>query len=638
MTPIRKREALKVEKEFRSDFEFCRYGEPLGTVKFDKVKGDRIKLLKHYYSRGYNSYPREIDPEFRKHVAYFRCCLDFWEQFSTTKVFSKDEIYVRCLEEGISFTEKIKKSRATCLRAKTTETVSDIDEDEYFEEYDGYNSIIHERYLIHWDDTESIDDIKYAFIPVKEVDDKLFRKLVRNLFDDFRIREAEPPEDIDMLSEMKNTKMYDPKEDRAFLMRSFWREGITTNSSYFAKRTVVPVEPGSTRDTGIGDPSTILKVKILNKLARIVSERLPYSANTDAKTANSRFKRVLKRNAFLHLDFKKFGLTFPRQLMNIVIQEIGSYIGFDTRDLIIKDMTVQIGTECFKTERGTMLGWLDSINSIAVCAILHDLVRKGIEMDFITFNDDVEISMRARDVPGKLELLRSLVIGVIDSFDIPISLKKTYGSRASVFLERYVYFDRHYDLDMYKEQLTVKAYAQSCTTRFPWKAKMLFSAAEQWTKSEYANDRCRDTCDREFSQMEYTESLWAGGWFIKMKDGLDMSLVEGFNKMISLGSKLQRWKTPNYTQRDFDAESNEKIQERIEKKQFLAENPREARQMFHMEETIEELNLESYNVMQDVIIQGSQYTGSDKELPDKVMRILDEYRGPIDWGPLTGSQ
>jgi len=130
---------------------------------------------------------------------------------------------------------------------------------------------------------------------------------------------------------------------------------------------------------------------------------------------------------------------------------------------------------------------------------LHWLsTKEELGFDFVTFNDDVEISKRCQSAPKEtLELLRMATIAELDSFDIAISIDKTYGSRASVFLERYAYYSRNYGLDMYKEQLTVASYAKSLVTTEIWQAKFFYSAAELWTKSKYATDRCIDTCPME---------------------------------------------------------------------------------------------------------------------------------------------
>jgi hypothetical protein len=224
--------------------------------------------------------------------------------------------------------------------------------------------------------------------------------------------------------------------------------------------------------------------------------------------------------------------------------------GLDVNHLLIKEFFYEIDGETYKTSSGTTLGWMDPINCLAVCAILHWLsCEEELGFDFITFNDDVEIGKFIKqDFANGLELLRLAVITEIASFGIPISLDKTFGSRCSVFLERYAYYSQ-YGIDMYKEQLTVKAYAQSLCTIYPWQAKMFHAAAEMWTKNEYATDRCIETCPVEFRSEEATTSLWSGGWFIPRKDKLDYSLVETDRKGYYLGLELAKYETKTYSSR-----------------------------------------------------------------------------------------
>jgi hypothetical protein len=574
------------------DYDHVRYGMPSGVIDFEKVKEERKILIDHYFNYGFATWPaKKLNPKFVKHVAKFRANLDLWEQFSTHRIFSKDEIYVRCLKEGHSFTEFIKKTRATCLRGKTSETITDIEEEYFFEEYSGYNCIMDERYLIHWDDTKDVDDVKYAFIPATRNRDDDFVRMCDAFFEDFHLGDLNWPEEFDMIGALKNTKMYDPVSKKSHLMREFWKDDIDINDPYFAKRAVVPTTPGKTRDTGIGDPSTILKVKQLNMLARVISERVPYSANAPGKVCNSRLKRVLKRDLFLHLDFKKFGLTFPRRMLNLLLKKIEEVSGIDLTHLYIHTFIIEIDGEPYHTERGTVLGWLDSINSLVVSIILHDLSKKGLGFDFITFNDDVEISKRCLHAQAEtLELLRLAVIAELDSFDIPISMNKTYGSRASVFLERYAYFQEEYGLDMYKEQLTVDAYAKSLVTEYPWQAKMFFSAAEQWTKSSYATDRCIDTCPIEFRKDEIHLPLWAGGWYIRRSNGQDHALEECDRLGLRLGVELTKFRPPRYATKRGNPSSNSVISRKVKESTYSGHSAGLARLVFDCSETIEALN------------------------------------------------
>lgn len=548
-----------------SDYENLRFGIPHGAISYDSSRDEIEVLVKHFLSCGYSTFPSTKLNKLKKHVAYFRACLDLWDNLCKgPKSMCKEEIYYRCLTEGPSFCNWVKKARSTSFRNATSETDTVIEEEYLLNNYSGYNSIIHERYLINWDTSDETDDVKYCFIPRNEVDETGFRKRVKKLFSDFRIGEIDFSSHIDMVAGLKNSVMYDPKKDKSILMRSFWNKDIDPRGPYYAVRRVVPIEPGNVRDTGVGDPGTILKVKQINMLCRQISEKLPYCANAPEKVCNERLKRVLKRNAFLHLDFKKFGLSFPRQLSNIMLEEIGAISGIDVDHLIIREFYYRIDGEVYQTERGSTLGWLDCLNCLCVVAILHWLsCEEELGFDFITFNDDVEISKFANsDVVGTLELLRLVVISEISSYDIPISLDKTFGSKGSVFLERYAYFGQ-YNIDMYKEQLTVKAYAQSLVTIFPWQAKMFHAAAEQWTKSNYATDRCLSTCPVEFRREECATSLWSGGWFIWRKDKLDLGIRECDKLGFLLGLELSKFKGQKYSTRPEETSGSDEIRETI---------------------------------------------------------------------------
>jgi hypothetical protein len=629
-------QALEIEKRtirklyLDHDYDVVRYGLPSGAIKHSEVQKDIETLVSFYFKNGYGRWPAaNITPRFRKHVALFRASLDLYEEFSTTKVFSKDEIYVRCLREGNSFTQFIKKARSTCLRGKTSETETDIEEEYFFEEYDGYNSIIDERYLIHWDDRDEIDDIKYAFIPTSGKDRrKDFAKMLDTFWEDFSLDDTNWVTEFDMIASLKNTKMYDPKMKKTHLMREFWTNDINLNDPYFAKRSVVLTSPGSTRDTGVGDPSTILKVKQLNALARCISERVPYSANAPGPVCNARLKRVLKKNLFLHLDFKKFGLTFPRTMLNEMIRKISESSGFDLSHLYIHQFYIEIDGEVYETERGTVLGWLDSINSLCVAVILHHLSKKEeLNFDFVTFNDDVEISKRNASAPQEtLELLRLAVIAELDSFDIPISMNKTYGSRASVFLERYAYYQKEYGLDMYKEQLTVAAYAKSLVTEFPWQAKLFFSAAEQWTKSDYATHRCISTCPVEFRDEEKTLPLWAGGWYIRRKNGLDYSMNDCDRLGLRLGMNLSKYVSPNYATKREKPTPNQQISNCLRQRAYTSYSSSMAAHILDLTETRKALNDDLDFLYHAAETRCDVYSGKNEVFSESVRRVVERHR------------
>jgi len=619
---VEKRNRVKMPE---AEYENVRFGLPHRAIKFEKVKEERELLIRHFISNGYSTFPSsKIHGDLKKAVGLFRASLDLWEALCGEGSMSKDEIYFRCLSEGPSFTEWVKKSRAMSLMAHSAETNVQVDEDYLLHNYKGYNSIINEDYLIHWDDSEETDDIKYAFIDSRPINEEKFRKDVKRLFEDYRIAECEFPEVFDMISSLKNTSMYDPVTKKSGLMREFWNEKVEPFGPYYACRRVVPVSSGNTRDTGVGDPSTILKVKQLNALARVISEKLPNSANAPDIICNSRLKRVLKKNAFLHLDFKKFGLTFPRALTNIMIEEIGVVSGIDTSHLIIHDFYIEIDGETYQTNRGNVLGWMDCINCLCVIAILHRLASEDeLGFDFIGFNDDFEISKHvSKDIPGVLELLRLAIVSELDSFDIAISLDKTYGSKGSIFLERYAFFDQ-YGLDMYKEQLTVKAYSKSLCTEFPWQAKIFHAAAEQWTKSEYATDRCIKTCPIEFRPEEASCSLWAGGWFIFRKDKLDYSLNEADHLGYFLGVELSKFETQNYSLPPKKVSSQEKICNTIQNNVYNSYSADLGKTLFSEIKEMSEINSDIELIREGLETFLFRYEGRDASFPLRISWLVE---------------
>jgi len=613
---------------YSTDFENVRKGISRKPIKREAVMDDIRYLRSHFIEHGYSqpSYAKVKNINLRKALAAFRCTLDMWESIPISKSMSKDEIYFRCIDEGHAFWETVKKSRSTTLRYLTSETNTLVDEEYILSTYEGYDSMLHERYLIKWDDTAEVNDIRYAFLPVSnnQREDE-FRKRVKALFKDFRIEEVDFSDSLDMLSSLKNSVMYDPIKKKSVLMREFWIRDPQVAGPYFAKRAVVPILGGSTRDTGVGDPGTVLKVKLLNNLARAISERVPYSANAPVNDVNARLRRVLRHNSFLHLDFKKYGLTFPRALTNIMIEEISEVSGLNLDVLKIKDFFVEIDGETYRTERGTMLGWLDSINSLAVCALLHFLnSERELRFDFITFNDDVEIAKNLlHDQSRGLEMLRMAVVAEIASFDIPISMDKSYGSKACVFLEKYAFFD-HYGLDMQKCQLSLGAHAQSLTSQFHWQAKLMSSIGSQAYTNDYIEDRELYSIVEEFFPEEVSTSLWSGGWSIRYDRDLNLSYTDCSPKGVYIGKELQKFKSPNYTTSRVSTSRTDDIRERVEELAYHSSSSELARHILGEVEPLSTIHQEIDTIKQTFDEYCFQYEGRSVDFPLRVVWSIGE--------------
>jgi hypothetical protein len=605
------------------NYEFSRVGEPVGVVDFDGTREDRELLLSHYRSKGRKAHiPTLADPNFMRHVVKFRCVLDLYDSIQIKKVFSSDEVYVRCLRDGVAFTEFLKKSRASSLKAKTTLCEVELEEEHVHPEYCGYDSIFPERSLIHWDDTASIDDVKYCFLPAKEIDEEGAYQIFKEFLGPIRV--GDPPSlAVSLLDTLKASSMYDPVNKRSTLMREFWSEDVKTGSVYFAKRTVVPTTPGSTRDTGIGDPGTVMKVKIITALCRAISESCPTSANCSSEDLSARLHRLRRRQIFLHFDFKKYGLTFPRALANLMLRALGEKFDMDLSFLYITDFVIEIDGKYYRTERGTCLGWIDCLNSLVVQALLQRIFSElDIHADYLSFNDDVEIGLWASNDPkSKVDLVRSYLIYFFSLFDIPISVSKVYASFGSVFLEDYAFYDKFYNLNMTKASLTIDIYAKSLCAIFPYRAKLLFSVAFPDYVNEYILDRCIHSCPIEFSAEDDTLPLELGGWMPNVS-GLNYCFSGASPERIALFTELSRYSPPRYSSRPTQVADNKEIAETVALSLVRAETAKDAVKVFG-EVNFEDTNFEAENIEAALVLFNVNYHGRTSDLADRVKRAYE---------------
>lgn len=519
-----------------------RKGEPYTWIVWEDHKEDIQRILDDFNKSGYGKSIPKVDPVLERHVKFFRATLDVYDAMIDKKVFSKEELYYRSLAEGHYFTDYVKKYRAQCFREATKYSDQKDPDFKLPKNYNGYDSILHERYLIHWSDRHEVEDVKYAFLPVEVENSKHLKDCVKALLKDDNIGPQSAEEYISYIDSIKNTKMYDPSNGEVALVRDLLTEETAVRGGYLAKRAIVPTYPGSTRDTGIGDPFTIIKVKALNMLARNITSQLRYSANATRNDADYRISRVTDKKCFLHLDFRKYGLTIPRQVTNATIEAIGEVLQIDVAPFIIHSFVISIDGVEYETERGTVLGWLDAINAIAISAILLDAQRQtGVRFDHVIFNDDVEIGFNDENIR---ETLRDIVLAAFVPYDILLSEKKTFCSKVSVFLEEYYHAQRA-SLDMRKKQLAVLGYAKSLVQPEPWKAKLYYAMSSLLVRCNYCDDRCKNII--EFGhETEFTDPVWAGGWELPIIDGMDYSL-ERAGRLRRLGMEFMKWKPPKLT-------------------------------------------------------------------------------------------
>jgi len=521
-----------------SEFIRPRLGIPSGFVSWERHQQDICAVKRRFLLKGYNSgVPRNINTELRRHIEYFRNCLDVYNHMIDKKVFCRDELYYRCLDEGPAFTSFIKKSRAYSLQ--DVEALDEVEtKDEYVHpEYSGYDSIFHERYLINWDDRDDTVDWPYSLIEPKELDKDELNEVIFRFLQTIGMNDYDEPDIVPILEPVANKKSNIGEKDTV-LLKDTWHPFQEGTGTYYAQRRVVPTQPGSTRDTGVPDIETLCKLKLIHQHARRLSEVCKHSANCTFSTLNKRVKRVRNNTMFIHIDFKKFGLTFNRELPNAVLR------GINKPHLQITDFILQDGEDIFQTERGGVLGWFDPLVALAIIAILGDIKKKyrWHSMDFIVFNDDVEIAFDDTDNIQKIELRKKIIIEELERYDFILSNRKIYCSRMFVFLEQYYHASDK--LDMSKKQLAVQQYAKSLASPYSWEAKVYYALGQKSVKSSWLRDVCQNSIKQVFDD-EYDKPVELGGWNYLKHRNLNLALEEASLEDLRFYFRILKYKEPH---------------------------------------------------------------------------------------------
>jgi len=511
---------------------------PSLTVKRDECSKDIASAISTYMEEGMDGIPKVNQP-LRYHLTKFRACLLVYDRIVDKKVFSIEELYLRCLTEGIDFTNFIKKSRQQSLQLKIAEGLIEVDDEYSHDEYSGYDSILNERYLIPWDDTDDIEDWIWSMEEAPKVPEDA-KDILLDMFNDLDLSSICINDTVDIHGSMKGSKsaLLNGLDETTYL------RNIRTDEyaeSYVATRRVVPVYPGGTRDTGVGDALTLHKVQRVNAIARSICDSLPYSANTSNEKINSRINRIRKGKAFLHLDFKKFGLTAPRESINNVLELVGK------PELKVNEFILKVEDEQYYTNKGTVLGWFDSMIAVTICSIIHKIRKKDKKLDFIIFNDDVEITYYGKNAIEKLLQYRSVIIHELEKYGFIISHRKTYVSKEMIFLEQYYKFKD--DFDMNKTQLMIKPYVEALTTQHKWVAKLEHARANQYCPDDLLSDMIINSMKPEFNKEEVNWPVQIGGWKFHIEDGRDTGLELVTAQQLFFFDKLRNFKSPHLTKK-----------------------------------------------------------------------------------------
>jgi len=518
---------------------------PTVVLKFSKFKSQAKKIFDawNFYGFSYDlgRFPMELKvwAEFLKHNILF------WDMIPIRKCMTPLEVAYGCLVQGPDFAAFLKKARAFTMQHHIAHGDTAVNEDYILDGWEGYDSIIPESSLIHWE--EEVDDFPYSMIPLSKSSYSMseFASTCHAGIVKYGPTRLQIDGLKNIMRFVKASKAANTSKGKSFFLRDIITSLGVPGSGWWGRRTIIQSFPGSSRDASMAEPETLTKIKLSAELFLKMCESDPNSAMCSHKIQRARINRLQGCKMFLHLDFKKVGLYLPRRYLISVMEEIGNIYELDVSWFDFEKLYIESEGHTYAVPRGYALGWMNEGVTLVIIYLIRSFLKKyQLEFEFLVFNDDVEIGFRKIPPETEMQLIRNLLIDFFQRADIAVSLKKVYFSEVFIFLEEYSDQSQSgYNFE--KRSVATRIYAKAAISTYPFMRKSYINIASQlWFSKDIVTELISKT-HLEFPDSSIPESrlpFEIGGFFTFKRDGFNTLLVQ-FPNHVHLVEKF-RTKVP----------------------------------------------------------------------------------------------
>lgn len=399
---------------------------------------------------------------------------------------------------------------------------------------DDIGQIFNYSYLIFWE-TEDEEDYKWGNADLNQDQDALdeFRDVVKGLLPSRA--------SFDKIDE--NTILYEISSSMSLDLKTMKhcphykiKNKYTSCSKkrHICDRSVLRVSPENTRDTVILCPSDLNTISLIDKQMMEILRVMPGHIHLiDKERVTRKCKRLLRQfRYFLMRDIKKEGITKPRSLLKIMLEELHSkypdievfgYTDFyDKYKLRLKDGSI------IYPKRGHGLGMANSLTTLMQLAI-HEMVSRrcrGYNIDFeskcLALNDDFTCGFQNLD---DLETYWDEEDDVMSELGILRQPEKSFYCYGSfVIAERYFTPWGEYEKTSY--QLRELIYPLACYNLLH--AKEYFISAQAYSNSKLVQNYLGDIMTYwgyEFFPEEFNYPAVVGGWINERVNSVDLSFL-----------------------------------------------------------------------------------------------------------------
>jgi len=486
----------------------------------------------------------KLSPPFRVHdlpfdeplysvIKGFLYSLDGYIESSNPLIPYNNIISGTCLE-GPAYTKKLKLIRRKSIYKTWTATL--IEEDPALEGIPAYHfndigDIFNYEYLPNWS-TEDPEDYKYGMVPCEINPEYLnkFRESAINVLNSVTSYEKIDPEEI--LTGLSGSKSFNENETRnPYHFQNIKSKPKFSKRIRLMKRTLINVKPGSVRDSVLLEPNDLNTVKFIDKQLREILRNVPNHIHvSDPYEIQSRYNDFRDNNLFFFMrDIKKEGITKPKALIKIMLEELQKFTGIEYfyPDLF-SDYELDLSTERIRPIRGHGLGMGNALTTFMQLIIwdicLNEESSEGINFsgECLALNDDFVAGFESSE---ELETYYDIERTVMLNLGIITEYNKTFFCYHSFVIAEMYSIPNNNKKESYWRAAMLRTLSCVNITHAKSLINSCVSAESQIYYDEYIEEIIQNF-GFEFFPEEYRYPSAFGGWTSSKLMGVCLDLKE----------------------------------------------------------------------------------------------------------------
>jgi hypothetical protein len=472
-------------------------------------------------------FDRDLNSEIRR----FFISLDAYIESPNPVVPYKDILYGAADKEFSTYLKRVKRKSF-----EQTWKVEHFEFPSWWDKIPSYRindigDIFNYAYLIHFE-SES-NDFEYGFIPVCIKQDTL-TKFKLSLMEILPNRDSfEKIDKLNVQINLSSSMSFNSKDKKTYPHYKIKTKNLDFSKSIgLVKRAVINVSPENVRDTVLLDPKALNTLSLLDQQVMEVLREIPGHIHIrDKDRVSKRLKSLSKKcTLFIERDFRKEGITKPRQLLKAMIEVLNleypdiEIFGFTN---FYDDFKILNNDEVIIPDRGHGLGMANSLTTLMQLTI-HNMIIDELENDIpsiyaklLCINDDFTVGFNDR---YHLDSYWDKEHDILEDLSLIRAPEKSFVSEHSfVLAERYFVRESEYKKTSYQIREILMPFACFNISH----AKSYFNATSCYVDNELATSYIKEIVEYwgyEFFPHEHLLPYIFGGWMTDKYESVDMSL------------------------------------------------------------------------------------------------------------------